>query len=49
MNDEIIVAAGDGTEDQVQAIVGESMEAAFQGIIPEVPFVMEIRVVGAWG
>ena len=45
----IIVAARDGIEDQVEAIVKESMEEAFQGITPEVPFVAEIRVAEAWG
>ena len=31
-HDEIIVEARDGIEDQVEAIVKESMEEAFQGI-----------------
>ena len=48
-HDEIIIEARDGIEDQVQVIVKESMEEAFQGIIPEVPFVVEIRVAEAWG
>jgi len=48
-HDEIIIEARDGIEDQVEAIVEESMEEAFQGIIPEVPFVAEIRVTEAWG
>jgi DNA polymerase I len=47
--DEIIVEVRDGIEDQVQAIVKESMEEAFKQIIPEVPFLMEIRVAEAWG
>jgi hypothetical protein len=38
-----MVQAGVGTEDQVQAVVKESMEEAFKQIIPEVPFVAEIR------
>jgi DNA polymerase I-like protein with 3'-5' exonuclease and polymerase domains len=38
LHDEIIVEARDGIEDQVQAIVKESMEEAFGKIIPEVPF-----------
>jgi hypothetical protein len=33
----------------VQAIVKEAMEAAFKKIIPEVPFVAEIRVAEVWG
>ena len=48
-HDEIIVEARDAIEDQVQTIVKESMEEAFEKIIPEVPFVAEPRVVGAWG
>jgi DNA polymerase I-like protein with 3'-5' exonuclease and polymerase domains len=48
-HDEIIVEARDGIEDQVKAIVKGAMEEAFQGIIPEVPFVAEIRVGEAWG
>jgi DNA polymerase I-like protein with 3'-5' exonuclease and polymerase domains len=32
----------------VKAIVEESMEEAFKKIIPEVPFVAEIRVGEAW-
>jgi DNA polymerase I-like protein with 3'-5' exonuclease and polymerase domains len=47
--DEIIVEARDGIEDQVREIVKESMEAALERIIPEVPFAVEIRVVEAWG
>ena len=48
-HDEIIVEARDGIEDQVREIVKESMEEALEGIIPEVPFVAEIRVAEAWG
>ncbi len=48
-HDEIIVEARDGIEDHVQKIVKESMGEAFQGIIPEVPFVAEIRVAEVWG
>jgi DNA polymerase I-like protein with 3'-5' exonuclease and polymerase domains len=48
-HDEIIVEARDGIEDQVQAIVKKSMEEALEQIIPEVPFVAEIRVAEAWG
>ena len=48
-HDEIIIEARDGTEDQVEAIVKESMEEAFRQIIPEVPFIAEIRVAEAWG
>ena len=49
LHDEILIEARDGIEDQVQAIVKESMEGAFEKIIPEVPFVAEIRVAEAWG
>ncbi|MGO8944951.1 MAG: hypothetical protein ACLQJ7_14920 [Syntrophobacteraceae bacterium] len=49
LHDEIIVEARDAIEDQVEAIVKESMEDAFRRIIPEVPFIAEIRVAGAWG
>jgi DNA polymerase-1 len=48
-HDEIIVEARDGIEDQVLTIVKESMEEALRRIIPEVPFVAEIRVAEAWG
>jgi DNA polymerase I-like protein with 3'-5' exonuclease and polymerase domains len=48
-HDEIIVEARDGIEDQVEAIVKESMGEAFKQIIPEVPVVAEIRVTEAWG
>ena len=40
-HDEIIVEARDGIEDQVEAIMKESMEEAFKPIIAEVPFVAE--------
>jgi DNA polymerase I-like protein with 3'-5' exonuclease and polymerase domains len=43
-----IFEARDGIEDQVQTIVEESMEEAFKRIIPEVPFVAEIRVADSW-
>ena len=48
-HDEIIIEARDGIEDQVEAIMKESMEEAFGQIIPEVPFAAEIRVAEAWG
>jgi DNA polymerase I-like protein with 3'-5' exonuclease and polymerase domains len=48
LHDEIMVEARDGIEDQVQAIVKESMEEAFRKIMPEVPFGAEIRVAEAW-
>jgi DNA polymerase I-like protein with 3'-5' exonuclease and polymerase domains len=48
-HDEIIVEARNDIADQVQAIVKESMEAALERIIPEVPFVAEIRVADLWG
>jgi DNA polymerase I-like protein with 3'-5' exonuclease and polymerase domains len=48
-HDEIFVEARDAIADQVQAIVRESMEVALEGIVPEVPFVAEIRVAEAWG
>ena len=47
-HDEMIVEARDAIEDQVEAIVKESMETAFEQIIPEIQFVVEIRVVEAW-
>lgn len=46
---EIIIEARDAIEDQVQAILKESMEEALERIIPKVPFVAEIRVAEAWG
>jgi DNA polymerase I-like protein with 3'-5' exonuclease and polymerase domains len=49
LHDEIIVEARDAIEDQVQAIVKESMEEALNRIIPEVPFVAEITMAEAWG
>ncbi|MGA2226573.1 MAG: DNA polymerase, partial [Syntrophobacteraceae bacterium] len=48
-HDEIIVEVRDGIEDQVEAIVKESMEEAFEKIIPVVPFAVEIRVAASWG
>jgi DNA polymerase I-like protein with 3'-5' exonuclease and polymerase domains len=47
-HDEIIIEVRDGTEDQVQEIVKESMEEAFKQIIPEVPFLVEPIVAEAW-
>jgi DNA polymerase I-like protein with 3'-5' exonuclease and polymerase domains len=47
-HDEIIIEARDGIEDQVEAIVKESMEDVFHRIIPGVPFVAEIRAAEAW-
>jgi len=49
LHDEIVVEARDGIEDQVKAIVEESMEESLKRIIPSVPFVAEIRVADAWG
>jgi DNA polymerase I-like protein with 3'-5' exonuclease and polymerase domains len=48
-NDEIIVEAREDIADQVQAIVKESMEEALERIVPEAPFVAEIRVAEACG
>jgi DNA polymerase-1 len=48
-HDEIIVEAREDIADQVREIVKVTMEALFKQIIPEVPFVVEPRVVEAWG
>ena len=48
LHDEIIVQARDGIEDQVQTIVKDGVEEAFKRIIPEVPFVADIRVADSW-
>jgi len=48
-HDEIIVEVRDDIANRVKAIVAESMEEALERIIPEVPFVAEIRVAEAWG
>ena len=47
-HDEIIIELKDGMEDQVQAIVKESMEEAFKKIIPDVPFVVEPKIADSW-
>jgi DNA polymerase I-like protein with 3'-5' exonuclease and polymerase domains len=47
-HDEIIVEATDAIEDQVRAIVEESMEEALEGIIPEVPFMVEPKIADSW-
>jgi DNA polymerase I len=48
-HDEIIIEARDAIEDQVEAIVKESMEEAFKKIIPEVPSVVEPKIADSWG
>jgi DNA polymerase I-like protein with 3'-5' exonuclease and polymerase domains len=48
LHDEIVIEATDGREDRVQTVVKESMEAAFEKIIPKVPFVVKIRVADSW-
>jgi DNA polymerase I-like protein with 3'-5' exonuclease and polymerase domains len=48
-HDEMIIETREDIANQVQAIVKESMEEALEQIIPEVPFVAEIRVAEAWG
>ncbi len=47
-HDEIVVEARDGVEDQVEAIVTESMEESLKWVISEVPFAVEIRVADSW-
>jgi DNA polymerase I-like protein with 3'-5' exonuclease and polymerase domains len=47
-HDEIIVEAREDIGDQVWAIVNGSMEEALKRIVPEVPFVAEIRVADSW-
>ena len=47
-HEEIIIEARDGIEDQVQSIVKESMEEAFEQIIPEVPFVVKPKIADSW-
>ena len=48
-HDEIIVETRDDIADQVRVIVKESMEEALERIVPEVPFVAEVRGAEAWG
>ncbi|MGA2402135.1 MAG: DNA polymerase [Syntrophobacteraceae bacterium] len=47
-HDEIIVKAREDVADQVKSIMEESVEEALERIIPEVPFVVEPRVVETW-
>ncbi len=44
-----MVEARDNIAGQVSEIVEESMEGSFKKVIPEVPFVVEIRVAETWG
>jgi DNA polymerase I-like protein with 3'-5' exonuclease and polymerase domains len=48
-HDEIIIETRDKTADHAQAIVKESMEVAFKRIVPEAPFVAEVRMADSWG
>ena len=48
-HDEILVEVRDGIEDQVQAIVKESMERTMERIIPEVQFAVEPKIADSWG
>jgi len=48
-HDEIIIEGRDAIEEQVPTIVKKSIVEAFKKIIPEVPFVAEVRVAEAWG
>lgn len=43
------ILAGDDIEDQLKAIVKESMEDTLKQIIPEVPFVAEPEIADARG
>ena len=47
-HDEIVIEARDGIEDQLPAIMKESMEEAFEQIIPEVPFVVKPKIADSW-
>ncbi len=47
--DEIIIETRHDIAGQVQAIVKESMEEALNRIIPEIPFVADIRMADSWG
>jgi hypothetical protein len=43
-----VVEAGDAIEEHVKVIVKESMEAALERIIPEVPFAVEPKIANSW-
>jgi DNA polymerase I-like protein with 3'-5' exonuclease and polymerase domains len=49
LHDEIVVEAREDVADQVVGIVAECLQEAFMGIVPEMPFELEMKIAEAWG
>ena len=49
LHDEIAVEARDELADQVSEVVAECLQEAFMGIVPEMPFELEMRIAEASG
>jgi DNA polymerase I len=49
LHDEIVVEARDELVGQVSEVVAECLKEAFMGIIPGMPFELEMRIAEAWG
>ena len=47
--DEIIGEARDDIADRVKEVVADSMKDSLERIIPEVPFVLDIKAAESWG
>jgi hypothetical protein len=49
LHDEIVVEASEDVTGQVSEVVAECLKEAFMGIIPGMPFELEMRTADAWG
>jgi DNA polymerase I-like protein with 3'-5' exonuclease and polymerase domains len=48
LHDEIVVEARDELADQVVGIISGCLKEAFMGIIPRMPFELDMRIAEAW-
>jgi DNA polymerase I len=49
LHDEIVIEARDDVTDQVSEVVAECLKEAFMGIVPGMPFELEMRIAESWG
>jgi DNA polymerase I-like protein with 3'-5' exonuclease and polymerase domains len=49
LHDEIVVEAREDVAGQVSELVAEGLKESFMGIIPGMPFELDMRIAEAWG
>ena len=47
--DEILVEVNEDEGEEVQGIIGDCLKNAFEELVPEMPFELDMRIADSWG